>query len=70
MKSYIGSKIVQAVEMDEFAFLSEEKGKRIDIQEDSPGYKVFYPDGYISWSPKEVFEIAYREIMDGEKELI
>ena len=25
------------------------------------GYLVQYPDGYISWSPKEVFEEAYRE---------
>ena len=24
------------------------------------GYKVVYPDGYESWSPKEVFEAAYR----------
>lgn len=25
------------------------------------GYGVIYPDGYQSWSPKEVFEKAYRE---------
>jgi len=25
----------------------------------SDGYKVMYPDGYTSWSPKEVFEEAY-----------
>lgn len=24
-----------------------------------PGYSVKYPDGYISWSPKAVFEAAY-----------
>ena len=24
------------------------------------GYKVVYPDGYVSWSPKEVFEEAYQ----------
>jgi len=27
-----------------------------------PGYKVVYEDGYESWSPKEVFEKAYRKI--------
>ena len=27
-----------------------------------PGYKVVYPDGYESWSPKDVFEEAYKEI--------
>lgn len=26
------------------------------------GYKVVYPDGYVSWSPKEIFEEAYRRI--------
>jgi len=24
-----------------------------------PGYGIKYPDGYISWSPKEVFDSAY-----------
>jgi len=27
-----------------------------------PGYKVIYEDGYVSWSPADVFEKAYREI--------
>lgn len=27
-----------------------------------PGYKVRYADGYESWSPKDVFEAAYRTI--------
>lgn len=30
---------------------------------DQEGYIVKYPDGYISWSPKEVFEEAYRELV-------
>ena len=41
---YIGTKQVTAVEQ-------EKDGK--------PGYAVKYPDGYTSWSPKEVFEAAY-----------
>lgn len=41
---YIGSKQIMAWE-------SEKDGK--------PGYAVKYPDGYISWSPKDVFEAAY-----------
>lgn len=28
----------------------------------APGYAVKYPDGYVSWSPKETFEKAYREL--------
>lgn len=28
----------------------------------TPGYGVKYEDGYTSWSPKDVFESAYRDI--------
>jgi hypothetical protein len=47
VKNYIGVKIVKA-----------EPEERNGI----PGYKVEYPDNYISWSPKDVFEKAYREL--------
>ena len=47
MKTYSGVKIIKAEPM-------EKDGK--------PGYKVKYKDGYESWSPKEVFEEAYREL--------
>lgn len=43
-KYYVGVKIV-------FAYELEKDGK--------PGYAVRYPDGYESWSPKDVFESAY-----------
>lgn len=39
-------------------------------REPKDGYKVMYPDGYTSWSPKEAFENSYRLIADSEKELI
>lgn len=47
MKNYIGVKIVKAEPEDRNGI---------------PGYKVEYPDNYISWSPKDVFEKAYREL--------
>jgi hypothetical protein len=28
------------------------------------GYKVVYEDGYISWSPKDVFEKAYKKYIE------
>ena len=31
----------------------------------SDGYAVKYPDGYISWSPKDVFEKAYLPMGEG-----
>jgi len=52
MPSYIGVKIVKA-------WPTEKNGK--------PGYKVVYPDGYESWSPKEVFEGAYLPLEDPRK---
>jgi hypothetical protein len=32
---------------------------RAPDQAPEPGYAVKYPDGYVSWSPKAVFEAAY-----------
>ena len=40
MKNYIGVKIVKA---------------EPQVKNGKPGYKVVYPDGYVSWSPKDVF---------------
>lgn len=46
-RKYIGTKIVKAYPQE---------------KEDKPGYGVIYEDGYTSWSPKAVFEEAYRAI--------
>lgn len=63
MKKYLGVKIIPEAEpMDECKFLREVKGQDTSDRETRPGYKVVYPDGYVSWSPKDVFEEAYREI--------
>jgi len=65
VKTYVGTKIIQAAPaMESECNAMEEK------QENRHGYKVVYPDGYTSWSPKDVFESAYREITDSEKKLI
>ena len=74
-KTYIGTKVIAAEQMDEFTFSTtcrasfeavviDEKGKS------RPGYKVRYEDGYLSWSPKETFERAYRLVSAHELELI
>lgn len=36
--------------------------KLIQAEPEKDGYKVVYPDGYVSWSPKEVFEEAYKDV--------
>lgn len=65
MKKYVGTKTVKAMPMNELAAV--EKGyacKNEDKHEWREGYHVQYtdPDGsiYNSWSPKSVFEKAYR----------
>lgn len=61
MEVYIGAKIIQAEPM-------EKNGRQ--------GYKVVYPpsavgmEPYTSWSPKEVFEIAYRKVTEAESDVL
>lgn len=64
MKNYIGFKLIKAEPML-LGQYNDFKGWKIPDNEDPlrEGYKVSYPDGYISWSPKEVFERAYMEII-------
>lgn len=68
MKNYIGTKIVKAEPMSENAFRNLRN--RPTLSEDKDGYYVIYPDGYKSWSPKDVFEQAYRELSCGELTLL
>lgn len=62
MDKYIGTKIIEAVPAIRKGGKVYEEGwpipKSMDPTEE--GYKVRYPDGYESWSPKDVFEEAYR----------
>lgn len=62
MEKYLGVKLIDGEPMTECAFLRTIKGQNTSNREDRPGYKVVYPDGYVSWSPKAVFEEAYRRI--------
>ena len=55
-KLYVGSKLIKAYP---------------DAKDGVPGYSVTYPDGYsVSWSPKEAFELAYREVTQKEIDFI
>jgi hypothetical protein len=69
---YIGFKLIQAepawrttcIEDGEIVLVpkSERPCKDSLSADTEDGYKVFYPDGYVSWSPKEVFEKAYMRV--------
>ena len=70
MKSYIGTKIVKAEPMDEFMFAKRKNPSQANPAENRSGYMVVHPDGYESWSPKDVFEEAYRLISDDERAMV
>ena len=62
MKKYIGVKMIEAEPMTfaefeekEYVLACEDKGR-------TDGYKVVYEDGYVSWSPRDVFDKAYRRV--------
>lgn len=71
MKKYIGTKLIEAEPV-----LRSMSGKLIPINTPvslnelvEQGYKVRYPDGYESFSPKDVFEKAYMSLTpNGEPE--
>lgn len=72
MRTYAGTKVVKAVPMDRLAY-NKYRGWPLPADEngEDEGFLVEYVDGgkpnhpnhagYISWSPKEQFEGAYRE---------
>lgn len=68
LKTYIGTKIVEAEPATRGeawarkSKLNEAEVARIIEQMPEDGYRVRYPDGYESWSPKDVFEAAYRPV--------
>lgn len=47
---YLSCKLIKAVP------------KKNNKEED--GYQIFYPDGYVSWCPKSVFEDSYRDVTE------
>lgn len=82
MNKYIGVKLIDAEEaiccnkeffddmqkaMEYRSEVFNKTGKVYDIQQ---GYKVIYPDGYVSFSPKDVFESAYFQLGDEKGERI
>lgn len=63
MKTYIGVKIVKAEPMT-LGYFNVSRGVNFpesDSCYNEAGYRVVYEDGYESWSPKDVFEKAYRK---------
>lgn len=64
LEPYVGTKIIEACQMTCTDY-NRNYGKALESYEPN-GYVVFYPDGYVSWSPKSVFEEAYRKLNKSE----
>ena len=77
MEMYLGVKVVEAETMNQGDALNAgfyhlpRKDKNVllgisnnehELMYKTEGYRVKYEDGYQSWSPKDVFEKAYRKI--------
>lgn len=72
MNKYIGCKMVSAEPafqldgvihpIEDMQLLFEHEKEKAKV-----GYKIEYPDGYISWSPKDVFEKAYMKLEDNKE---
>lgn len=58
---FIGVKIVDATPMTREAFEAQE-GRNVGGDKHGDGYMVTYEGGYRAWSPKDVFDAAYRPI--------
>lgn len=59
MKPFIGTKIIKAIQMDRAAAEAHLQ-RNVGGDKHGDGYLVEYDGGYQSWSPKDVFEDAYR----------
>lgn len=64
MKTYIGTKIIEAIPAIRKGGTVYEKDQPIpkSMDPEEEGYKVRYQDGYESFSPKDVFERFYLEL--------
>ena len=62
MKQYQSIKKVSARPMDYHTAGKERIRGYNEHNENCEGYEVVYEDGYISWSPKNVFEDGYKEL--------
>lgn len=66
---YLGVKLIEAIPMTKGEAYKNGFFKTCfaDGEENQEGYTVFYPDGYTSWSPKNVFENSYFRIIHNDK---
>lgn len=64
LKNYVGVKCIKAEPMSNTQYHKMKLPNSKQEFKEEEGYKVIYPDGYISWSPKDQFERAYMQVGD------
>ena len=67
LKNYIGCKLIQAMPMTNKEFCELKQRPHPQESDFLEGYYVKYPDGYESWTPKEIFEKFYFQIENENK---
>lgn len=67
MKKYIGCKLIEAEPMTRGDY-NKYRGWTIPANENpaDEGYLLRYPNGYVSWSPKDIFDKAYLAVDDNK----
>ena len=69
MDKYVGCKIIEAAPSIKKGGKVYAEGQAVPktMEPVEEGYIVVYPDGYTSWSPKDVFENAYLKVTPNPK---
>lgn len=71
MQTYIGTKVIQAEPMRRCDYVASRCWVLPDNENGADeGYRVVYPDGYVSWTPAPQFEEAYQPIGAGIAEAV
>lgn len=67
MTKYLGSKLIEAEPITRGDY-NKYRGWTIPENEDpkEDGYLIKYPDGYVSWSPKTIFDRTYMALEDNK----
>jgi hypothetical protein len=68
--TYVGVKRIEAwPELEPVDQINPTQGDPLAQRDPRPGYAVRYPDGYVSWSPADVFEAAYQQVQPDKAEI-
>lgn len=66
MEKYIGTKVIDAEESTRGEYWESVKYPK-EVRRGNPeqnGYLVIYPDGYVIWTQKDMFELTYHKVTD------